>query len=116
MAEEKKPWFDKTKTLEERKELFAEQTNKMMNPFTNFDPNTFEPNEGVPELELVDRVRKVPNKLLPTFGLKPKEIREGQMIGMFESKQDIYLILAHRNNELQTQVDDLQTQINNLTN
>lgn len=115
-----KPWFDKTKTLEERKMLFVKQTNKMMNPFTNFNPDTFEPNEGVPELELVNRKRKIPNQQLPTFGLKPKEIREGQMIGMYESKQDIYLILAHRNNELQAEVDELRAMIielqNNLNN
>jgi len=33
---------------------------------------------------------------------------EGQMIGMFESKQDLYLIFAQRCNELQKEIDAIK--------
>ena len=82
-------------------------------PENEFNPNTFEP-QGEDMAEINDRGREDPPTILPTYGLKPKKIREGQMIGMYESKQDIYLIMAHKINALQTQIEDLQNQINNL--
>lgn len=61
------------------------EENKIMNPVKDFNPDTF----------LVEgRERKDPPRTLPTFGLKPKKILEGQMIGMYESKQDLYLMIA----------------------
>jgi hypothetical protein len=113
MAEEiKKHYYDKDLPLAERKQLFATAMDKMMNPVPagSFDPNTFEP-AGADATEVSDRVREVPPTLLPTFGMKPKTVREGQMIGMYESKQDIYLILAHRCNALQAEIDLLKTKI-----
>lgn len=86
----------------------------MMNPISeeDFDPEHFEPLLSAEEKNRAWRGRVKPPKTLPTFGLKPKEIMEGQMIGMYESKQDIYLIMAHRCNDLQTQIDELRDLIN----
>lgn len=112
------PWFDETKPLNVRKALYKQNMDKVMNPINQneFDPETWQPMGPRREAELAYRPRIKPPKQLPTQGLNPKETREGQMIGMFESKQDLYLIIAHRCNDLQQQVDDLQTQINNLNN
>jgi DNA gyrase/topoisomerase IV subunit B len=51
---------------------------------------------------------------LPTFGLKPKKIREGQMIGMYESKQDLYLISAQIYNKLQNKIDELEGKLSKM--
>ena len=83
------------------KKTMAERMNPM--PAKDFDPNTWEPTGREP---MRDRVS--PPKTLPTHNIKPKEIYEGQMIGMYESKQDLYLIFAHKCNDLQQQIDDLK--------
>lgn len=99
-------------SLAQRKQFYKDAIERDMNPVkSNFNPETFEPS-GDPDIKEVSfRVRKPVPKLLPTFGLNPKELLEGQMIGMFESKQDLYLILAHRCNELQAEIDLLKTKI-----
>jgi hypothetical protein len=40
--------------------------------------------------------------------MKPKELLEGQMVGMFESKQDLYLLIAW----LSERVSDLEDKLN----
>ncbi|KKL05025.1 hypothetical protein LCGC14_2610200, partial [marine sediment metagenome] len=85
-----------------------------MNPDSDFDPKTFDPFKGTPEYEVGKRKRVIPPKELPTYKLSPKEIREGQMIGMYESKQDLYLIFAHRCNQLQQEVDELKKIVEDL--
>ena len=60
---------------------------------------------------VANRTRDIPPKELPTFGMKPKVFREGQMIGEFESKQDLYLTFAHRCNDLQAQIDKLTEEL-----
>jgi len=107
-------YLDKSIPLEERKIIFKSKIDKLMNPKENFDPETFDPLEGSPEYEVGKRKRIKPPKELPTFGLKPKEIREGQMIGQYESKGDLYLIFAHRCNELQAEVNLLKKEIEEL--
>jgi len=100
-------------------ERIAEKKKRMqeyLNPFDTFNPNDFEPLATADEKELCYRKRVSPPKQLPTFGLKPKEIMSGQMIGMYESKQDIYLILAHRCNEMQNEIDALTKKIKTLEN
>lgn len=97
--------------LTQKQKEYKEKMEKALNPFENFDPDNFEPLATAKEKESIYRKRIVPPKGLPTFGLKPKEIMEGQMIGMYESKQDIYLILAHRCNDLQKQIDELKNLI-----
>lgn len=111
-----KEYLNKKKSLTERKQLYKEEvTDKLMNPFDNFNPDNFDPlATNSEEDKLAKRVRLVPPKLLPLFGLKPKEIREGQMIGMYESKQDLYLIMAHRCNELQIELDAKDLEIQDL--
>ena len=105
-------YLDSKYTLKERKVFFQEQINKQMNPDKDFNPETFDPMKGVPEYEVGKRDRVVPPKELLTYDLKPKQILEGQMIGMFESKQDLYLIFAHRCNELQKKIEELEAKIN----
>ena len=106
-------YLNKALPIKKRKELFKTSREKMMNPIPmeDFNPDNFEPLATVEEKEVLDRIRKVPPKELPTFGIKPKEIRVGQMVGMYESKQDIYLTFAWRCNELQREIDLLKKQI-----
>jgi len=96
------------KTLSEKRKEYKDNMEKALNPFDNFDPTDFEPLATEEEKKLAYRKRVAPPKELPTFGIFPKEIMEGQLIGMFESKQDLYLIMAHKINDLQRQIDELK--------
>lgn len=100
-------------SLSERKTLYKDTIEKCMNPFatSDFNPETFEPSAEQDIKDVSFRVRADTPKILPTFGLKPKEILVGQMIGMYESKQDLYLMFAHRCNELQAEIDLLKSKI-----
>jgi len=108
-----KSLINEGETLEEKKALFKQHvTSKMMNPVDNFDPETFDPMaDETEEYQLAKRQRILPPKELPTFGMKPKEIMEGQCIGLYESKMDLYLILAWRTNQLQKEVDELRVRL-----
>jgi len=112
-------YLDKTKTIAQRKITYNKVISAKMNPLSkeNFNADTFEPlGNNNDMVEIADRQRiELPDRL-PTHGLKAKEIREGQMIGMYESKQDLYLISAQIYNKLQDKIDDLQNQINNINN
>ena len=103
-------YLNKKKSLEDRKELYKKEIlDKRLNPVKDFNPETFDPMaDDTEEYKLAKRKRVLPPKELPTFGMKPKELLEGQMIGMFESKQDLYLLFAHRCNELQKEIDSLK--------
>ena len=103
---------DKTKPLKDRQADYNSSMEKMMNPIPahEFNPDDFEP-MGEDMKAVANRDRVMPPKILPTCGIKPKKIREGQMVGNYESKQDIYLTLAHRINELQAEIDLLKTKI-----
>ena len=107
-------YLDKSIPIKKRKEDRQKLIDKMLNPFDTFNPDDFEPLASEEEKEICLRERKEPPKELPTFGLKPHEIRVGQMIGMFESKQDIYLTFAHRCNELQKELDLLKQKVEQL--
>jgi len=101
---------NKKLSKEEKKIEYKRHIGRMLNPLSDrdFNPETFDPIE-IEELKGIQiRERKIPIGKLPTYGLKPKEIMEGQMIGMYESKQDIYLILAHKINELQDEIAKLK--------
>ena len=106
---------DKSKPLKEREVLYkTEVTDKMMNPVPveDFDVKKFDPMaDDTEEYQFAKRERVAPPKELPTFGMNPKEIREGQMIGMYESKQDLYLTFAHRCNQLQAEIELLKAEI-----
>jgi len=112
---EKPKYLDEKYSLEERKKFHKEEWDKIMNPVKDFNPETFAPGCSE-ELKPFVRKRIKPNKILPTFDLLPKEIRIGQMIGVFESKGDLYLIFAHRVNELQQEIDSLKEEIEKLKN
>lgn len=100
---------DTSLPLATRRTAYKELMNIQLNPKdeADFDPETFDPMEGVDDYEVKKRSRKEPPKRLPTFGLKPKELFEGQMVGMFESKQDLYLLIAWLSNR----VTDLEEEV-----
>lgn len=94
--------------LSERRAAHKEILERMLNPKEVFDPETFDPMDDVEDYEVKKRPRKAPPKRLPTLGLLPKELMEGQMVGMFESKQDLYLIMAHYINDLLDRIEELE--------
>lgn len=77
-----------------RKAAYEQIMDGLLNPKTQFDPQTFDPMDGVDAYDIKKRPREEPSRTLPTMGMKPKKLFEGQMIGMFESKQDLYLLIA----------------------
>jgi len=88
---------DERQPMTKRVAAHQEIREEMMNPHeeATFDPATFDPMEGVKNHSIIKRARKdVPRRLPNPHGMKPKEILEGQMIGMFESKQDLYLLIC----------------------
>lgn len=98
--------------MKDRKADYQGKMDKMMNPVpaADFNPATFDPH-GDDMREVSGRVRVAPPKVLPTGGMLPKQFREGQMIGMYESKQDLYLLFAHKINEMQTEIDLLKSKL-----
>lgn len=104
---------DTTKTKEERKVAAMEIQDQRMNPVldTDFNPETFDPMSDVENYEILKRPRVAPPARLETFGMKPKKCLEGQMIGMYESKQDLYLMMAHYINNLLDRVEELEKKI-----
>ncbi len=102
---------DTSLPLEERKLAYKDLMSVHLNPLpeSDFNPETFNPVTPPGNLgKIAQRERITPPRRLPTMGLKPKEILEGQMVGMFESKQDLYLLIAWLSNR----VSDLEDQIN----
>lgn len=102
--------LDETKSRTVRKKAAEELRHRVLNPFPaeTFNPETFEPRHGDLMTELIPRSRKAPPLRLPTNGMLPKEIMEGQMIGMLESKQDLYLLLAYFINQILDRLDELE--------
>lgn len=87
---------DTKQPIATRREAAEIIKDEMMNPAddASFNPDTFDPMEGVKNHSVIKRNRVVPPRRLPNIhGLKPKEIMDGQMVGMFESKQDLYLLI-----------------------
>lgn len=100
-------------TIAERRAAHKELMASLLNPKEDkdFDPATFDPLEGVDHYEVKKRNRKAPPSRLPTMGMHPKEILEGQMIGQFESKQDLYLIMAYYINNLLDRIEELEKKV-----
>lgn len=88
--------IDPSLPITERIEAARKIKDLRLNPLKpeDFNPDTFEMNKD-PLVELIPRKRVKPPKRLPTKGLMPKETMDGQMVGAFESKQDLYLLIAH---------------------
>lgn len=94
--------------FETRREMHKELMDNLLNPKDEFNPETFDPMDGVEDYEIKKRGRKTPPTRLPTMGILPKELFEGQMVGMYESKQDLYLTMAHYINDLLDRIEALE--------
>lgn len=102
---------DSTLPMATRKEAHREAMDSVMNPDDNFDPVTFDTKKGIPNYEVKKRERVATPDILPTMGMYPKKLIEGQRIGEFESKQDLYLMLAHINNKLFQELSTLKDRL-----
>lgn len=100
---------DAKRPLSERKKAYQEIMESNLNPcpVDKFDPATFDPMFDAPDFEVKKRDRREPPRRLPCLGMLPKAIYEGQMVGMYESKQDLYLLIAW----LSRRVSDLEDQL-----
>lgn len=98
---------DKKAPLRARKEAYAQIMGGMLNPKPSFNPKTFDPMDNVDDYEVKMRPRVDPPRTLPTMGMKPKEIMQGQMVGMYESKGDLYLLIAWLSERVTTLEDKL---------
>lgn len=100
---------DPKKSLKRRREAHENVMRAALNPksASAFDPETFDPHSDDPDFEVKKRNRVVPSRRLPTLGMKPKALLEGQMVGMYESKQDLYLLIAW----LSERVSDLEDEL-----
>lgn len=101
---------DKDLPFKVRKKAYEDLMDSLLNPIhpATFDPATFDPMSGVEDYDVKKRDRVAPPPRLPTMGMFPKKIFEGQMIGMFESKQDLYLLVAYYINMMQDRIDELE--------
>lgn len=120
------PYLDPSLSKKERQKDFDERVEKRENPTPadDFNPQTHDPFAGVPERALKPLQRQVPPKRLPTMGILPDKIRETQMVGMYMSKQELYLLIAHLSNRLTDEeeahtvtravVDSLEESVNEL--
>lgn len=100
---------DKSLPLSERKGAYKAQLEGVLNPKKNFDPKTFDPYDSDPDYEVKKRPRVEPPRILPDMGMLPKQIMEGQMIGVYESRQDLYLLIAWLSRRV-TELEDLNKQ------
>ena len=111
-------YLDQSLPIEQRKVEYKKVMHKMLNLLKekDFDPETFDPMQDNPAYEVAKRPREKPSDRLPTLGMKPKKILEGQMVGMYESKQDLYLMIAHVNNTLLDRIEQLEAEVAALKN
>lgn len=101
-------YLDENLSLGKRKIEFEKYMDKVMNPDKSFNSETFDPMKGLPEWNVGKRQRIKIEGELPTQNMNPKKIRTGQMIGMYESKQDLYLTFANKCNELEKRIKALE--------
>lgn len=62
-----------------------------------------------------DPYEKLPDRL-PTMGLSPLPVDEHLHIGLYESKQTLYLTLAHAYNKLMERLEEAEAEIKILKN
>lgn len=60
-----------------------------------------------------DRMNTFPDRL-PTVGLNPLPMDEHSHIGMYETKQNIYLTLAHAYNRAMERIESLEEEVKKL--
>ena len=104
---------DKKKSKAVRTVAALEIQDQRMNPKLDkdFDPETFDPMDDIENYDIIKRPRVEPPERLETLGMKPKKCLEGQMIGMYESKQDLYLTMAFYINKLLDRVEELEKKV-----
>jgi len=51
---------------------------------------------------------------LPDYGLKPLPVDEHEHIGMYESKQTLYLTMAHAFNKVMVRIEQLEDEVKKL--
>jgi hypothetical protein len=109
---------DKKLTKAERREAYHTVRDGLLNPRAkkDFDPKTFDPYDDEEDYDIKKRPRIEPPRILPDMGMLPKEIMEGQMIGMYESKQDLYLLIAWLSRRLTEAEDTIEALKNNPQN
>lgn len=100
-------------TKEQKKVAYDSLREKRLNPLpaSSFNPETFDPMGDIEDADIRSRKRETPPNRLPTMGMLPKKIMEGQMVGMFESPQDIYLIMAYYINNLLDRIEELEKKV-----
>jgi hypothetical protein len=62
-----------------------------------------------------ERIQDIPDRL-PTFNIKPFPTDEHAHIGMYETKQNIYLTLAYAYNKAMGRIEKLELELNKLKN
>jgi len=102
---------DTNLSISQRKIAYKEIMDETLNPSEQFDPETFDPMSDDPDYEVKKRPREKHMGKLETMGMNPKKQLEGQMVGMFESKQDLYLLFANKINDLIDRVDELEKRL-----
>lgn len=105
---------DSSVPLEVRKRVYKELVDIQQNPDDNFDPLTFDQMRDIENYDVVKRLREVPPHRLETLGMLPKKMLGGQLIGEYESKQDLYLTMAYYINGLLDRVDYLEDEVTKL--
>lgn len=111
MQQLKNKVIDTRLPLKQRKAAAVELKEVLLNPVPaeDFNADTFDPNNASEFTKLIPRARVKPPRRLPNpHRLKPKEVMEGQMVGMYENKQDLYLLIV----ELSERISDLEDQLN----
>lgn len=89
-----KVFEDKKVPILKRKQAYEESRDLLLNPKKDFDPELFDPYDDDPDYAIKKRPRVEPPRIFPDMGMFPKEIMQGQLVGMYESKQDLYLMIA----------------------
>lgn len=83
-------------------------------PDKDFDKKKFKPHPNADDDR--ERLDKMPKKLPTKGGMMPPPIRDGQMVGQYESKQTLYLTFAQKCNEYEDRISKLEEEVQKLKN
>lgn len=96
--------------LEEKRLIAKKMMDSILNPQADaaFNPDTFDPDENEQFHEARKRGRSEPPRRLPDMDMWPREPFVGQLIGQFENKQDLYLLIAWLSNRMSDLEDEVE--------